>query len=184
MDAGRDFASLAAGEIDKLKRLADRALEQVDDDAFFRAPDAESNSLAVLVKHLGGNLRSRWTEFLTSDGEKPGRDRDGEFEIRAGDTRADLMAGWDEGWRRFHGSVSRLQPADLGRTVRIRGEALSAQGAVLRALAHAAAHVGQIVYVAKHFAGGDWKNLSIPRGKSADFTAALQDQVRARDPRA
>jgi hypothetical protein len=169
-----DFVSITAVEFEKLKQLADKALAQVGDEAFFHAPDAESNSLAVIVKHVGGNLRSRWTDFLTTDGEKPGRDRDGEFEMGAADTRASVMALWEEGWTRVLGSVRALRPADLDATVHIRSEALSALTATQRSLSHTAQHVGQIVYLAKHVAGGRWSNLSVPRGQSKQFSAAVQ----------
>ena len=146
-----------------LKRDAERALAQVDDDAFFHALDAESNGLAVLIKHVGGNLRSRWTDFLTADGEKPTRDRDGEFEIGPGDTRERLMAGWEDGWRTLLGTIERLTPDDLDTKVAIRGESMAAQAAVQRALAHVAQHVGQIVLLSKHLAGPGWTTLTIPR---------------------
>lgn len=149
--------------------MGDRALAQVDDEAFFHALDRESNSLALIVKHVGGNLRSRWTDFLGSDGEKPDRDRDGEFEIRPGDTRAALMAAWEQGWARCFESMAALRPADLGATVSIRGESMTAESAILRSFGHSSQHVGQIVFLAKHLASSSWKTLSIPRGQSKTF---------------
>jgi hypothetical protein len=154
------------------KSLADRAMEQAPDDALFAEPDAESNSIAVIVKHLAGNMRSRWSEFLTSDGEKADRNRDAEFEAPAG-TRAELLASWEAGWKILFAALAPLAEADLGRTVQIRGEAHSVMQAINRALAHTAYHVGQIVYAAKHFAGPQWKALTIPRGQSEQFNARV-----------
>lgn len=148
------------------KRLAEKALEQVTDEEFFRKLDPESNSLALVVKHLAGNMKSRWTDFLTSDGEKADRRRDSEFETESGDSRADLMRRWEEGWRCTFAAVEALAPADLCRRVVIRGEPHSVLKAINRQLTHYAHHIGQIVFLAKHLAGPRWKTLSIPRGKS------------------
>jgi hypothetical protein len=178
MDAQTDLLSLTVTEFEKLKQLADKALEQVDDKAFFHAPDAESNSLAVVVKHVGGNLRSRWTDFLTSDGEKPDRDRDSEFVIRSDDTRAALMERWELGWSRVLGSLRDLKTADLTKTVQIRGKDWNVLHAVLAALSHTAQHVGQIVYLAKHLIGTEWKNLSVPRGQSAQYGRQTQEAAK------
>ena len=164
-----DWIEQARAEYRGLRTQAERALAQVDDATFFRAPAAESNSLALIVKHIGGNLRSRWTDPLTTDGEKPDRDRDGEFEIRPGDTRASLMAGWDAGLATVDAALGALSPSDLSRDVVIRGQALTLLAAVFRSLTHTATHVGQIVWLAKHLAGADWQTLSIARGKSAQF---------------
>lgn len=152
-----------------LRTQAERALAQVDDAAFFETADQESNSLALIVKHVGGNLRSRWTEPLTTDGEKPTRDRDGEFEIRDGDTRASLMARWDEGFERVDAALSSFREADLSRGLVIRGQTLTLIAAVLRSLTHTAGHVGQIVWLSKHLARDRWVTLSIPRGQSATY---------------
>ena len=153
-------------QMQKLKRQADAALAQMRADDFFRAPDPESNSAALLVKHLSGNMRSRWTRFLETDGEKPDRNRDSEFERESGDTRDAALARWEDGWSRLFAALDALGPADLRRTVRIRGEAHSVLQAIDRQMTHYAAHVGQIVYVAKQFAGARWRSLSIPRGAS------------------
>jgi len=150
------------------KRLADRALEQVDDASFVRTIDDESNSLALIVKHISGNLRSRWTDFLTSDGEKPARQRDQEFEQRDGDSRASLMKAWEDGWQRMFDSIGSLGEADILAIVTIRGEPHTVLQAVNRQLAHYAYHVGQIVFLAKHLRSQGWKSLSIPRGKSEE----------------
>ena len=146
------------------KKLADRAMEQVPDDGLFTTLDAESNSIAIIVKHLAGNMRSRWTYFLTSDGEKPDRKRDSEFEAPPA-TRAELLAMWESSWKIVFDSLSPLTDADLSRTIYIRGEAHSVMQAINRQLGHYAYHVGQIVYLAKHFAGPGWKSLTVPRGK-------------------
>jgi hypothetical protein len=156
-------------EFRKLRNQAERALEQVGDRTFLAEPGPESNSLALIVKHVGGNLRSRWTDVLTTDGEKPNRDRDAEFEIRAGDTRASLMAAWQRGFEAADASLAALGPDDLERPVVIRGETLSIEAAVLRSLTHTSGHVGQIVWLAKYFSGERWQTLSIPRGQSAQW---------------
>ena len=152
------------------KRLADRAMEQAPDDALFASLDAESNSIAIVVKHLAGNMRSRWTDFLTSDGEKPGRNRDSEFEAPPA-TRAELLALWESGWKSLFGGLASVTDADLADTVYIRGEAHSVMQAINRNVTHTAYHVGQIVYLAKHFAAANWNALTVPRGKSAQFNA-------------
>jgi len=150
------------------KRLAERAMEQVTDEQLFAAIDKEANSIAVIVKHMSGNMLSRWTDFLTTDGEKPTRDRDGEF-VEPPATRKELMALWEDGWSRMFAAIEPLTQADLGRTVTIRGEAHSVMQAINRQLAHYPHHVGQIVLLAKHFACDHWHALSVPRNKSADF---------------
>jgi hypothetical protein len=155
-----------------IRRQGERALAQVLDERFFRSLDPESNSLATLVKHLSGNLRSRWTDFLTTDGEKPDRRRDGEFVVEAGDSRDALMARWESGWAALARALDSLRPEDLVRTVTIRGEPLSAFDAIERQKEHYAYHVGQIVFLAKHLAGSSWSTLSIPRGQSDAFHAA------------
>ncbi len=146
----------------KYKALADGALAQVDDAALHRVLDEESNSLAVVVRHMAGNMRSRWTTFLTTDGEKPDRDRDAEFEERP-ETRAALVAEWEAAWRLTLEAIGALRPDDLLRTVHIRGEPMTASAALTRALAHCSYHVGQIVYLARHLRSGPWRSLSIPR---------------------
>ena len=153
------------------KELAERAIAQVDDADFFRILDSESNSIAIIVQHVGGNLRSRWTDFLTADGEKPNRDRDGEFVV-AQPSRASILATWDAGWATLIDAFAALRPSDLTAIVHVRGEALTAVAAMHRSLAHIAQHVGQIVLLAKHFRSADWKTLSIPRGQSRDWHPA------------
>ncbi|MES1240170.1 MAG: DUF1572 family protein [Acidobacteriota bacterium] len=158
----------------KLKELADKALAQVRDEDLAVVLDPESNSLAMIVQHLAGNLRSRWTDFLTSDGEKPDRNRDAEFEAHDGTNRAGLLAAWEDGWGCLISTLDGLAVEDLGRTVTIRSEPHSAVQAINRGLAHAAYHVGQIVLLAKHFASADWKTLSIPRKQSRQFNEAMR----------
>jgi uncharacterized damage-inducible protein DinB len=150
------------------KRLGDRAMQQAPDDALFATLDAESNSIAIIVKHLAGNMRSRWTDFLASDGEKPDRNRDAEFEAPP-KTRVELAALWEASWKTLFDALAPLTDADLTRTVTIRGEAHSVMQAINRNLTHTAYHVGQIVYLAKHFAGSKWTALTILRGKSKQF---------------
>ncbi len=169
MDSGAGWVEQVRVEYGKLRATAERALGQVDDQRFFSVPGPESNSLAVMVKHVGGNLRSRWTDVLTTDGEKPDRDRDGEFEVRAGDTRASLMAAWTRGFEVVDASLAALRPDDLDRMVVIRGQSVSLPGAALRSLTHTAAHVGQIVWLAKWHAGEGWQTLTIARGQSAHW---------------
>lgn len=150
------------------KKLAERAMEQVTDEQLFATLDEEANSIGIVVKHMAGNMRSRWTDFLTTDGEKPDRDRDSEF-VGPPATRKALLDVWEDGWTRVFRALEPLSDADLGRTVTIRGEAHSVMEAVNRQLAHYAHHVGQIVMLAKHFAHDRWQSLSVPRNRSAEF---------------
>jgi hypothetical protein len=159
-------------QLRKLKAQADKAVEQIADEQFFAVLDPEANSIALIMKHMAGNMRSRWTEFLTSDGEKPDRDRDREFELHATDSKAAVLAQWEDGWSRVFGAMSPLEPEDLAKSVTIRAERHSVVEAVNRQLTHYAAHVGQIVLLAKHYAGPAWHSLSIPRGKSKEFDVA------------
>jgi hypothetical protein len=154
------------------KKLAERAMEQVTDENLFTSLDPESNSIAVIAKHLSGNMRSRWTDFLTTDGEKPDRNRDGEF-MDPPQTRQALLESWGDGWSRLFAALGSLSEADLVRTVTIRGEPHSVMQAVNRQVAHYALHVGQIVLLAKHFAGHRWKSLSIPKNQSGEFNRQL-----------
>ena len=164
-----NYVELLLREFKRLKSLADGAISQCSDERFFAAPAPSDNSVAVIVKHMAGNLVSRWTDLLTSDGEKPGRNRDAEFEILPEDSRERLLDTWEQGWTVLFTSLSSLTEADMSRSIRIRGESLSVLQAVNRQLTHYSYHVGQIVYVAKHFCGASWKTLSIPRGGSAEF---------------
>jgi len=150
------------------KKMGEGAMEQVPDEQLFAALDGEMNSIAIMVKHMAGNMRSRWTDFLISDGEKPDRDRDSEF-MAPPDTRESLMRLWDQGWAKVFEALEPLSEADMQRTVTIRGEAHSVMQAVNRQIAHYSYHVGQMVFLAKHFRASEWKSLSVPRNKSAEF---------------
>jgi len=150
------------------KGLGERAMAQLADERLFEVIDSESNSIAVIVKHLAGNMRSRWTDFLTSDGEKPWRNRDAEFEADAVSREA-LMQMWNDGWALVFGALEPLTDADLGRTITIRGEKHSVMQAIGRQMAHYAYHIGQIVLLAKHFQSTEWTTLSVPRGRSGEF---------------
>ncbi|HEY0459970.1 MAG TPA: DUF1572 family protein [Pyrinomonadaceae bacterium] len=157
------------------KKLAERAIEQVSGEEYFKAIDEESNSIASVVKHIGGNLRSRWTDFLTADGEKADRNRDAEF-VSDADTRESLTALWETGWNALFGTLESLTAEDFSKTVQIRGEDYSVVRAMNRSLAHTAYHVGQIAFLAKHFRASDWKTLSVPRGQSGEFNAYLAEK--------
>lgn len=169
--AKETYIQLATREFRRMKALADGAMAQITREQFFAAPSEGDNSIAVIVKHVGGNLLSRWTDFLISDGEKPGRNRDIEFEITADDTLQSLMTQWESGWAALFSALEPLTDGDLEKTVTIRGEPLTVLQAINRQLTHYPYHVGQIVYVAKHYAGGSWRSLSVPKGKSAQFNA-------------
>jgi hypothetical protein len=151
------------------KRLAEGAMAQLRDDDFFVTLDPEANSVAILVKHLAGNMRSRFTDFLTSDGEKPDRFRDREFEINPATTRAEVMQWWEEGWSVVLATVESLKAEDVMKIVTVRGEPHTVMQAINRQVAHYAQHTGQIVFLAKHLRSGEWKTLSVPRGKSEEY---------------
>jgi len=150
------------------KRLAEGAMAQVSDEQLCSTLDSEMNSIAVIVKHMAGNMRSRWTDFLTTDGEKPSRNRDGEFEEPPA-TRTELKALWDDGWRCLFTALEGLTDADLVRTITIRSEAHSVMQAINRQVAHYPYHCGQIIFLAKHLQASNWKSLSVPRKQSAEF---------------
>lgn len=171
-DAAGHYLEEARRQMRGQKRMGEAAMAQLADREFFVALDAESNSVAVLVKHLAGNMRSRFTDFLTTDGEKLDRFRDREFELSAETTRADVMKWWDEGWSCVTGAIDALKPEDVIRTVMIRSEPHTVLQAINRQIAHYAQHVGQIVFLAKHLRVGEWKTLSIARGKSEEFNSA------------
>jgi len=151
------------------KRLAESAMAQLKDHELFLTLDPESNSIAVIVQHMAGNMRSRFTDFLTTDGEKPERNRDREFELDSSITRADLTTWWEDGWARVFAAIEALKPEDITRTVTIRGEPHTLLQAINRQVAHYAYHTGQIVFLAKHIRSDKWKTLSIPRGKLEDY---------------
>jgi hypothetical protein len=174
------YVQVVIREFQGLQSLAERALSQLSDEQFFAVPAAGDNSVAVIVKHVGGNLVSRWTDFLTSDGEKPGRDRDAEFRIHPDDTREHLLRTWTRGWTTLFQALGRFEDSDMARVVTIRGEPLTVLQAVNRQLTHYAYHVGQIVFVAKHHRGAEWRTLSIPLGGSAEFNRNPTRYVRER----
>ena len=157
------------------KKLAEKAMKQVSDEEFFKTIDAEANSIAAIVKHIGGNLRSRWTDFLTTDGEKPDRNRDSEF-VTETDTRESLTEFWEDGWNTLFETLQSLTIEDLGKTVQIRGEDFTVVKAINRAAMHTASHIGQIMLLAKHFRSSEWETLSVPKNKSAEFNNWLKER--------
>ncbi len=159
------------------KTLAERAHAQISDEDFFKTIDPESNSIAVNMKHMAGNMLSRWTDFLTTDGEKPERNRDMEFVMLPKTTKDDMIAYWEQGWKSVFDAVEPLKPEDLMRTIRIRGQDHTVIQAINRQLAHYAYHVGQIVYLAKHFKSTEWQSLSVPRNRSGEFNAYLGEKL-------
>jgi hypothetical protein len=161
------------------KRLADKAIAQLTDPEkeLFFALDNESNSIAVIMKHMAGNMRSRWTDFLTSDGEKPDRMRDQEFEIGAAENQQRILEIWESGWKIFFNALDSLKPEDLTRTVMIRHQPHTVVQAINRQLTHYSSHFGQIIFLAKHIKSSDWKSLSVPRGKSEEFNKKMLEQM-------
>jgi Protein of unknown function (DUF1572) len=171
-DVASHYLDEARRQFRGYKRLGEGAMAQLRDEDFFVTLDPESNSVAILVKHLAGNMRSRFTDFLTTDGEKPDRFRDREFELTGATTRADVMKWWEAGWNCVFTAIEALKPEDVTRTVTIRGEPHTVLQAINRQIAHYAQHTGQIVFLAKHLRSSEWKTLSIPRGKSEEFKTA------------
>jgi len=176
---GAHFLEDALKSFRDYKKLAEGALEQLDDAEFFRAIDDESNTIAVNMKHMAGNMLSRWTDFLTSDGEKANRERDMEFVMLPETTRADMIAYWERGWRCLFAAVEPLTADDLMRIVKIRGQDHTVVQAINRQIAHYAYHVGQIVYLAKHFKSSNWQTLSVPKNRSAEFNKFLEEKVKS-----
>jgi Protein of unknown function (DUF1572) len=178
MSTDSPILSVAIDELQKIKKLADKSIEQLSDAQLHVTIDPEANSVAVLMHHMAGNMRSRWINFLTSDGEKPDRMRDREFED-PGQTRAELIAEWEHGWRCVFDALTPLTDADLQRTVMIRGEAHTVYKAISRQVAHYAGHAYQILLLAKHLQGPNWKTLSIPRGQSEEFNRRMLARLKA-----
>ena len=168
----------AIGSFKSYKKLADKAIAQLKDEEFFVSLDEEANSVAVIMKHMAGNMFSRWTDFLTSDGEKPNRNRDMEFVIEANTTKDDVLNYWERGWACVFAAVEPLKPEDFEKTVMIRGEPHTIVQAINRQMTHYAYHIGQIVFLAKHFRSTEWNSLSVPRNKSAEFNAKMQSQAK------
>ena len=158
------------------KKLAEKAFAQLKDEEFFITLDEEANSVAVIMKHMAGNMFSRWTDFLTSDGEKPNRNRDMEFVIESQTTKADVIDYWELGWACVFNALEPLRPEDLEKTVKIRGEEHTIVEAINRQLTHYSYHVGQIVFLAKHFRSAGWQSLSVPKNRSAEFNAQMQNK--------
>jgi hypothetical protein len=176
MSTADDYLSDVAPRFRDLKLLADRAIAQAPDAGLFAPLDEASNSIAVIMRHLAGNMQSRWRDFLTTDGEKPDRHRDAEFEAPPDQTREAIVADWESGWACLFEELGRLTPADVGRTVTVRREPLTVVSAINRQLAHAAMHVGQIVMLARHAAPGTWQTLTIPRGQSEAFNRKMRQR--------
>lgn len=172
-DVANHYLEEARRQLRGHKRMGEGAMSQLKDADFFVTLDPEANSIAILVKHLAGNMRSRFTDFLTSDGEKPDRFRDREFEINSATTRSEVMTWWEEGWGCVLNAIDSLKPEDVMRTVTIRGEPHTVLQAINRQIAHYAAHTGQIVFLAKHFRSSEWNTLTIPRGKSEEFKTVV-----------
>lgn len=170
-----NYLTDAVASFRNYKKMAERAMAQVSDEEFFKAIDAEANSIAVIVKHMAGNQRSRWTDFLTADGEKNFRNRDTEFEM-IGDTRESLMQFWETGWQTLFSAIEPLRAQDFSKRISIRGEPHTIVEAINRQLTHYAYHIGQITFLAKHFRSTDWKTLSVPRGHSAEFNKFLANK--------
>lgn len=160
------------------KRLADGAIAQLSDEQFLATPGPEDNSVAVIVKHVAGNLRSRFTDFLTSDGEKPDRHRDQEF-VDVDIARAELLTAWEQGWQTLFEAINCLQPDDLGKTVTIRAQPHTVLQALQRAVAHMAYHTGQVVWLAKHWKGAEWQSLSVPKGQSEQHNARMAEKFKS-----
>ena len=175
-DAATHYLEEARRQLRGHKRMGEGAMTQLRDEDFFVTLDPEANSVAVLVKHLAGNMRSRFTDFLTSDGEKPDRFRDQEFELTPATARADVMRWWEEGWTCVFSAIDGLKPQDVMRVVTIRGESHTVLQAINRQIAHYAAHIGQIVFLAKHLRSSEWTTLTIPRGKSEEFKTVVPKQ--------
>ena len=170
---GQEFLDAVEARFQQWKVTVEKAIAPLNKDQLHWRPDPESNSIAVLVRHLSGNMVSRWRDFLTTDGEKPDRDRDAEFEVGPDTPREELMRRWEEGWALLRAELARLTPDDLLKTTYVRSRPHSVLDAILRQLAHLATHAGLIVYVAKHVQGPAWRTLSIERGKSREFNESL-----------
>ncbi|HZI61540.1 MAG TPA: DUF1572 family protein [Pyrinomonadaceae bacterium] len=168
----------AVASLKNYKKLADKAVAQLKDDEFFVTLDEEANSVAVIMKHMAGNMFSRWTDFLTSDGEKPDRNRDMEFVIGANTTKDEVLDYWERGWACVFAAIEPLKLEDFERIVSIRGEPHTIVMAINRQLMHYSYHIGQIVFLAKHFRSTQWNSLSIPRNKSAEFNLKMQSQAK------
>jgi len=173
MSIGKDYLDTAVRRLKYYKSLADKTFEQLQDTGFHFQPNAESNSIAIIIQHMSGNMLSRWTNFLMEDGEKEWRQRDDEFEIHS-NSKQDLLERWEKGWDCFFGTLGSLTKKDLKKTIHIRQEPLTVIDAINRQLAHYPYHIGQIIYIGKILKDKDWKNLSIPKGDSAQYNSSQQ----------
>jgi hypothetical protein len=178
---GEHYLEDSIASLRAYKKMAEKAFDQLNDEEFFGTLDEEGNSVAIIMKHMAGNMFSRWTDFLTTDGEKPNRNRDMEFVMESNKTVKDVREYWERGWQCVFGALEPLGADDLMKRVMIRGEEHTVAQAINRQLMHYANHIGQIVFLAKHFHAHDWKSLSIPRNRSAEFNAYLQNQPAAKD---
>ena len=169
----QNYLDDALSSLRAYKKLAEKAIAQLKDEELFVTLDEEGNSVAVVMKHIAGNMLSRWTDFLTSDGEKPNRNRDMEFVIEPQTSKDDVFAYWERGWKSVFDALEPLRPEDFEKKITIRGEEHTIVQAINRQLMHYSYHIGQIVFLAKHFRSAEWKSLSIPRSRSADFNAYL-----------
>lgn len=172
MSLGNVFLESVIKRLASYKELGDKTFAQLSEDDFFYQPNEESNSIAIIIQHMAGNMLSRWTDFLTADGEKPWRSRDAEFNIRL--NYQQLLDIWEKGWNCCLQALEELTEDDLTKTIHIRGEALLAVDAINRQLAHYPYHVGQIIYIAKILKNENWQSLSIAKGKSAEFNEQMQ----------
>lgn len=177
-ELAKHYLETAIIEFRSMKKLGERALDQLSEKEFFVTLDSESNSIAILVKHMAGNMRSRWVDFLTSDGEKPDRNRDQEFILDEATTRQQMRQWWEQGWQYLFNALELLQPEDVMRKVVIRQDPHTVVQAISRQTAHYAEHVGQIVFLAKHLKGSDWKTPSVPRGKSEEFNQKMIERMK------
>lgn len=177
-ELAKHYLENVISEFRLLKKQGERAMEQLNEEELFATLDPESNSIAILVKHLAGNMRSRWVDFLTSDGEKPDRFRDQEFVLDDTASRDDLMNWWEQGWQYVFNALEPLQAADVMRTVVIRAEPHTVVQAINRQLTHYATHIGQIVFLAKHLKSANWKTLSVPRGQSEQFRQMMIERMK------
>jgi hypothetical protein len=179
----KDYLADVIAGFQTYKKLADKAVAQVSSREFFHSIDEESNSIALIVKHIAGNLCSRWTDFLTSDGEKPSRNRDLEFVTFENESKKSVLEFWENGWDCLFKTLEELKPEDLSKIVKIRGEEHTVVKAINRSLTHTSMHIGQIVFLAKHLRSNEWQTLSIPRNSSAEFNEFVRDRRASTDKR-
>lgn len=166
---GKHYIENSISEFKKIKKLGDKTFSQIKDEDFFWSPDEDSNSIAIIVRHFSGNMLSRWTDFLTTDGEKPNRNRDEEFERIFYTDKDDIISRWESGWKRVFDTLNSLKEEDLMKEITIRSEPHTVLEAINRQLTHYSYHTGQIVFIAKHLVNADWKSLSIPKGGSEEY---------------